>query len=163
MDIQVKFDYKEALKEYNKVVKNLQDLSKYKVVIKIDENKVYEKTGIKVERVAFYMEYGKDELNVHYPARPFWRNTYIKYKDKIQKRFEFNVNGILKGKLSPYQFYEDLGKQFKTYLIATIKEGDFVPLAESTLKAKERKGTGSSPLIDTTLLINSIVYEVISV
>lgn len=163
MDIQVKFDYKGALKEYNKVVKSLQELTRYKAVIKIDDKKVYEKTGVKVEAVAFYMEYGRDELNVHYPARPFWRNTLIKYEEKIQNRFKFNINSVLKGKKTPYECYEDLGKQFKQYLIATMKEGNFIPLAESTLKAKEKKGTGSSPLIDTKLLINSIVYEVVAI
>lgn len=161
MDIQVNFDYKEALKNYNKVVKKLQEITQRKAVIKIDENKIYEETGVKVERVAFYMEYGKDELNVHYPARPFWRNTLIKYENRIKKRFESNLQAVLNNKISVYQCYEDLGKQFKQYLIATIKEGNFAPLSESTLKIRERKGTGTQPLIDSRTLINSIVYEVI--
>lgn len=161
MNIELKFNYKKALKDYNDIVRKLQEIAQKKVVIKIDEDKVYDDTGIKVERIAFYMEYGKDELNVHYPARPFWRNTLIKYEKRIQKRFEINLQAVLDNKISVNRCYEDLGKQFKEYLIAVIKEGNFIPLAESTLKIRERKGTGTQPLIDTGTLINSIVYEVI--
>lgn len=161
MDIQVKFDYEKALKEFNQAVKKLEELAQRKVIIKIDEQAIYDKTGVKVEAVAFYMEYGRDELNVHYPARPFWRNTLMKYEDRIQSRFKANMQAVLDDKISAYRCYEDLGKQFKQYLIAVIKEGNFIPLAESTLKARERKGTGTQPLIDSKLLINSIVYEVI--
>lgn len=160
MDIAVKFDYKDALKEFNNSVKKLEELAQKKVVIKIDENAIYD-NGTKVEIIAFYMEFGSDKLNVHYPARPFWRMTLSKYESYINNRYRVNLQALLENKMSVNQFYEDLGKQFKSYLIATIKEGNFVPLAKSTLKSRERKGTGTQPLLDSRTLINSIVYEVV--
>lgn len=158
--MEIRIDYSEAMKNHNKAVRLLQEVASRKCVIKIDEEKTYA-NGKKVETIAFYMEYGQDELNVHYPARPFWRNTMQQYEDKIRRRFASNLQAVLDGKITPYRLYEDLGKQFKTYLRKTIKEGNFIPLNESTTAKRIREGKGTQPLLDTRLLYNSIVYEVV--
>lgn len=158
--MQIKIDLSEVRRDFNKSVKILQEVAQKKVVIKFDEQKTYE-NGMKVETVAFFMEYGSDDLNVHYPARPFWRNTMIKYENKMKKRFENRLQAVLDGKMTVDAMYKDLGKQYKRYIKATIKEGNFAPLSESSLKLRKIKGTGTQPLIDTKLLINSIIYEVV--
>lgn len=160
MKIDIKLDSNEILKKYNSIAKNLKELSSKKVVVKFDEEVEYP-SGEKVETIAVYMEYGSDEFQVNYPARPFWRTSLKLYEPQIRRRFEHNLEQVANGKMTANQCYEDLGKQMREYIKKTIYSGNFKPLADSTLKARERKGTGSTPLLDTQLLINSIVYEVV--
>lgn len=160
MNIDLKIDYKEVIKQHNKVVKALQELAQRKVIVKIKEEAQY-KDGTKVEAVGFWLEYGNEKLDVHYPSRPFWRNALIKYEKIIDKRFEANVQAIIEGKISVYQCYEDLGKLLVEYIKKEIKSGNFTSLAESTLKVRDRKGTGNQPLLDSKLLYNSITFEVV--
>ena len=79
---------------------------------------------------------------------------------KIMNRFIFNANQVAQGKMDAKKCFEDIGKQIVQYLKKSIEQGSWAELAESTIKAKERKGSGSKPLIDTRTLINSLEYKI---
>lgn len=160
IDLDLKIDYKENLKEYNKTVKELQKLASKKAVVKFDESKTYE-DGTKVETVAFFMEYGSDEFKVHYPARPFWRTALKQYEPQLQKRFEYNIKSIVEGKLTAESCFDDLAKQLIVYIRKSIASGNFTPLTASTVEKRLRAGKDTKPLIDTSLMYNSLTYEVI--
>ena len=75
-------------------------------------------------------------------------------------RFIFNANQVANGKMQARQCFEDIGKQVVEYIRKSIEEGSWAELAESTIKARERKGKDSKPLIDTRTMINSLEYIV---
>ncbi len=159
----IELDTKEVLKKYNKIVRNLKELSSKKCIVQFDELAEYEsedETGVKVQEVAMWMEYGSDEFNVHYPSRPFWRTALKLYEPQIRRRFEHNFKRVAEGKMSATECFEDLGKQMREYIKKTIYSGNFAPLSESTLRKRAREGKGNTPLLDTELMVNSIEYKV---
>ena len=107
-----------------------------------------------------WLEYGSEGFNVHYPARPFWRTAIDANMQRIMNRFIFNANQVAQGKIQARQCFEDIGKQIVQYIKKSIEQGSWAELAESTIKTKEKKGSGNKPLIDTRTMINSLEYIV---
>ena len=107
-----------------------------------------------------WLEYGNDSFNVHYPARPFWRTAIDSNLQKIMNRFIYNANQVVEGKIQAKQCFEDIGKQIVEYIRKSIEQGSWAELAESTIKARERKGSGPQPLIDTRTMLNSLEYVI---
>lgn len=156
--VNVKFTT-ESLKKFADIEKQLNLLAKYKLVVQFNEDNT-ENNGQKVELIAMWLEYGKDGFNVHYPARPFWRTAIDSNLQKIMNRFIYNAKQVAQGKMDAKKCFEDIGKQIVQYIKKSIEQGSWAELAESTIKAKERKGSGSKPLIDTRTLINSLEYKI---
>lgn len=148
-----------SLNKFYAIEKQLNLLAKYKLVVQFNEDNT-ETNGQKVELIAMWLEYGNDSFNVHYPARPFWRTAIDSNIQKIMNRFIYNANQVAQGKMDAKKCFEDIGKQIVQYLKKSIEQGSWAELAESTIKAKERKGSGSKPLIDTRTLINSLEYKI---
>ena len=148
-----------SLQKFAAIEKQLNLLAKWKLVVQFNEDNT-EENGEKVELIAMWLEYGKDEWSVHYPARPFWRTAIDANMQKIMNRFIFNANQVASGKMEAKKCFEDIGKQIVEYIKKSIEKGTWVPLAESTIKARERKGSGTKPLIDTRTMINSLEYIV---
>ena len=148
-----------SLKKFADIEKQLNLLAQWKLVVQFNEDNV-EANGQKVELIAMWLEYGKEGFNVHYPARPFWRTAIDANMQKIMNRFIFNANQVAQGKMQSRQCFEDIGKQIVQYIKKSIEQGSWAELAESTIKARERKGSGNKPLIDTRTMVNSLEYIV---
>ena len=148
-----------SLKKFADIEKQLNLLAQWKLVVQFNEDNV-EANGQKVELIAMWLEYGSEGFNVHYPARPFWRTAIDANMQKIMNRFIFNANQVASGKMQARQCFEDIGKQIVQYIKKSIEQGSWAELAESTIKAKERKGSGTKPLIDTRTMVNSLEYIV---
>lgn len=148
-----------SLKKFADIEKQLNLLAKWKLVVQFNEDNT-EANGVKVELIAMWLEYGSEGFNVHYPARPFWRTAIDANMQRIMNRFIFNANQVAQGKMQARQCFEDIGKQIVQYIKKSIEQGSWAELAESTIKARERKGSGNKPLIDTRTMINSLEYIV---
>lgn len=148
-----------SLKKFADIEKQLNLLAQWKLVVQFNEDNV-EANGQKVELIAMWLEYGSEGFNVHYPARPFWRTAIDANMQRIMNRFIFNANQVAQGKMQARQCFEDIGKQIVQYIKKSIEQGSWAELAESTIKAKERKGSGTKPLIDTRTMVNSLEYIV---
>ena len=148
-----------SLKKFADIEKQLNLLAQWKLVVQFNEDNV-EANGQKVELIAMWLEYGSEGFNVHYPARPFWRTAIDANMQRIMNRFIFNANQVASGKMQARQCFEDIGKQIVQYIKKSIEQGSWAELAESTIKARERKGKDSKPLIDTRTMINSLEYIV---
>lgn len=156
--VNVKFTT-ESLKKFAEIEKQLNLLAKWKLVVQFNEDNT-EENGQKVELIAMWLEYGSEGFNVHYPARPFWRTAIDANMQRIMNRFIFNANQVAQGKMQARQCFEDIGKQIVQYIKKSIEQGSWAELAESTIKARERKGKDSKPLIDTRTMVNSLEYIV---
>jgi len=148
-----------SLKKFADIEKQLNLLAQWKLVVQFNEDNV-EANGQKVELIAMWLEYGSEGFNVHYPARPFWRTAIDANMQRIMNRFIFNANQVAQGKMQARQCFEDIGKQIVQYIKKSIEQGSWADLAESTIKAKERKGSTTKPLIDTRTMVNSLEYIV---
>ena len=148
-----------SLKKFADIEKQLNLLAQWKIVVQFNEDNV-EANGQKVELIAMWLEYGSEGFNVHYPARPFWRTAIDANMQRIMNRFIFNANQVAQGKMQARQCFEDIGKQIVQYIKKSIEQGSWADLAESTIKAKERKGSTIKPLIDTRTMVNSLEYIV---
>ena len=149
----------QSLQKFAQIEKQLNLLAKWKLVVQFNEDNV-EANGVKVELIAMWLEYGSEGFNVHYPARPFWRTAIDANMQRIMNRFIFNANQVAQGKMQARQCFEDIGKQIVQYIKKSIEQGSWADLAESTLLARQRKGSGNKPLIDTRTMINSLEYIV---
>ena len=77
---------------YKKIKEELEKLDKLKLIIYIDDKATYP-GGIKVDFIAMLMEYGSDDFDVPFPARPFFRSTFDAHYDDISKVREMILNG----------------------------------------------------------------------
>lgn len=142
-------------KEWDRILQGLNLLKGKKLIICIDENKTYE-NGVKVETVAMWLEYGKDEFEVHYPARPFFRTTFDINVDKINRVFVNQVGQLLEGRVTAEQVLHNVGKYVVNKVKDMIINGQYESLAPSTIR---RKGS-DKPLVDTRTLYDSVIYKV---
>lgn len=140
---------------FNKIKLELEKLGKMKVIIKIDPSKTYE-SGLNVDLVAMWMEYGADEFNVHYPARPFFRSAIDANMDKIKLLYEKRLDLIVQGRMTAKELGEELGRYVKEKVQEMIMYGEYEVLAESTIA---NKGS-DKPLMDTKKLYGSIIFEI---
>ena len=113
-------------------------------------------TGESVAAYGMALEYGTSKR----PARPFLRQTVEGHKTEWREQLAMGVKR--RGIRSAEEVLGVVGRVMRADIIATIKRGDFEPLAPETIEAKERKrrANPAAPLIDTTSLIRSISSEV---
>ena len=118
-------------------------------------------SSVGVAQYAYWNEFGVPSRNI--PARPFMRNTA---KTKYQRWINIIVNRV-KGNATKRQVWIDAlrvcGLQMESDIRVEIEKGSFAPNAESTIRAKRRKGKTDPehPLIDTGHLIASIRSKVV--
>lgn len=141
---------------YKRIVKELEELGKLKLIIYIDDKKSYEKTGIPVDYVAMIMEYGSEEFNVSFPARPFFRPTFDAHYEHFAKKIEIGIGNIISGKSTARKVLQDVGRYAVKKVREMISNGNFAGLDEKTIKRKK----SNKILIDTKLLYRSIKYKI---
>ncbi len=150
--MKVKIKSSDGLKKLSQSTKALRS----EVVAGVLGGATNDETGEKVAGYARMLEYGTARM----PARPFLRQTATENKDEWRKQIR---NGLkARGFDQAEEVLGAVGRLMRADIVATIRRGDFEPLAESTVKAKKRKGRAepTAPLIDTTSLIRSIGSEV---
>lgn len=150
--MKVKIKSSDGLKKLSQSTKALRA----EVVAGVLGGATNDETGEKVAGYARMLEYGTARM----PARPFLRQTATENKDEWRKQIR---NGLkARGFDQAEEVLGAVGRLMRADIVATIRRGDFEPLAESTVKAKKRKGRAepTAPLIDTTSLIRSIGSEV---
>lgn len=108
--------------------------------------------GKTVGDIAFFNEYGTMTI----PARSFIRDWVDGNIDKIAKQIGADTMRVLMAKESWEKALKQRGSVYRQEVLRRIHDGIPPPNAESTLAQKQ----GDTPLIDTTTLINAIVYEV---
>lgn len=114
--------------------------------------------GKSIPMYAAYNEYGTSRI----PARPFMRTTAKEH----QKEWIGILGHSLKGKLTEKTAIRTAlgacGQTMVSDIQATIQQGSFAPNAESTIKAKQRKGKTEPdhPLIDTGQMLAAVSSEV---
>lgn len=116
--------------------------------------------GTKVAEVAAVHEFGAPHKNI--PQRAFLRPTVA------DKRYEWvkMIDSMLEKENGAEVILGRLGDVAKGDVVQTIVNLHNPPLSEKTIKARARKyknpnlGNLAKPLIDTSVLINSISYRV---
>lgn len=111
-----------------------------------------EESGLDILTVAVWNEFGTSRI----PARPFISQTWEKGRDKIMKFTQQVVKQVIDGKADVKTATNMLGTKVKSMIQSTIRNGEFVPNAPSTVK---KKGS-DKPLIDTGTMRQSVTYEV---
>lgn len=157
----------------DEVIKNLEELEKYYVVIGITA-----KNDSKLIMIANVHEYGcdipvtdkmrwffaynfgvnlkKDTKVIKIPERSFIRSGFDKYHQEFANYGDL-LNQVINGDISAKDFYDIIGQKgadrIRDFLIKEVKSP-----ANSGLTIRN-KGS-SNPLVDTGRLVNAIDYEV---
>ena len=120
----------------------------------VDDGKI--EKSVPVAPYAAAMEFGAKNV----PARSFLRSTVAYKESEWRKAIYYAIQR--RGFDHPEEALRDVGNLVRGDIVATIRRGDFKPLAPATVKAKERKGRPepATPLIDTGSMIRSIGFEV---
>lgn len=137
--------------------------------------------GTPLVMVAAVQEFGSPEHGI--PERPFLRTTPIKQRMKYIRLNRVNLVKVLRGQMTVERALGQLGEMCKGDVQAEIRHGNFKPLDPKTIRARERKRSGSHnqslkrkveskqaagaaagpidrPLIDSGQLIQSITWEI---
>ena len=107
-----------------------------------------------VAKLGVIHEFGSPANGI--PARPFMAQTAQKHRRNTVELLKRNAKAVLNRQQSPKQGLGRIGVVYEGYIKDTIRNGDFVPNAPSTVRMK-----GSSrPLIDTGLMRASVTSVV---
>ena len=110
--------------------------------------------NIGLAEIAFIMEKGSQVNNI--PARPFMKQTRIMNEKKVAGLSKKYLSAITTGKMSAMDAIKKLGASYEGAMKKIFISGTFAPNAPSTVRRKK----SSRPLIDTSLLRQSIKYKV---
>ena len=151
------------LNDLEKLEKELEYIQKYAVVIGVlgEEGKGAGKMKYTIATVKEYAVFNEYGTSRGIPPRPFFRQSVMTENSiKIIKAFmKEQVNQVILGNITGQAYLENIGTFVVKRIRSTIKNGNFIANKESTLKRKK----GSSPLVDTRSLINSISYMIVGV
>ena len=145
-------------KNLDDLFKELDYLDSHVIVVGVLGDK--EVDEVSVQEYAIYVEFGTEnkEGEEHIPARPFFREATqtTEARKKISKYMKNEMEKVIESKKTGKQACNAVGEYVRGLIVKSIKEGDWVPNAPSTVKQKGK----NNPLIDTTTLIKSIDYEI---
>lgn len=135
-------------------------------------------SGFTNAAIGYIAEYGSPARNI--PARPWLGVSIEGIKDQINQRFRAMAQAALDGNLAKVKSgLEAVGLLAQNAAQNKVRQGPFVPLAESTIEARARRGRKGAkiqlarmargmafdpaltrPLIDTGAFLQSISYVV---
>ena len=138
----------------DKIEKELDYLRKHTVWVGFVDDKADKKVnGVEIWAYGNFNEYGTSDI----PARPFFRtaiNDNRKYiKDELKRLLQKVALGEMKGEIA----LKSIGLEVQGMIQDSIKNGDWTPNAESTLKAKKGRG---QELIDTGSMLRAVSFEI---
>lgn len=142
-------------KGFEKIKKELETLNNSKLYIYINDKATYE-NGIKVDFIAMLMEYGSEEFEVHFPARPFFSSTFEAHLVHFTALYEKNIAKVIEGKMTANALLHSLGKDVVKKVREMIESGSYAPLSPATIKKKGH----NKPLFDTGTLLRSVKYKI---
>lgn len=112
--------------------------------------------GISIAVIAAVQNWGTEDGRV--PARPFFSNAIEESKPLIKKLVNRHINSIITGTESPDLCLELIGQMTVGEILKQIDSNMAPELAESTKKAKLKKGNDPVTLIDDAFLKGAISY-----
>jgi hypothetical protein len=119
-----------------------------------------EQDGVPIAEYAAYNEYGvpgKGKKLWRIPPRKFIRGWVENNRAEIEATQEKLFKRVSEGKLDAETATKRLGQFAQDGIKSYIRDGDFVPNSEKTIRLKK----SSRPLIDTGTMRNSVRYEVV--
>lgn len=146
-DIEISNLTKEGKKYFNE----LKKLSKMEIRVGFQSGKAKEENGTDLVEIAAFNELGSSNV----PARPFMKQSFENHEDELQAACSKAIKTVSSGG-SAEQALNQLGVTCKALVQMEIRDGKFVPNAESTIKKKK----SDKPLIDTGTMRQSVQYVV---
>ena len=142
------------------LVRAIDALTKQDVYVGIPSSKTERQEGQQITNAAigYIQTNGAPENNL--PARPFLAPGILAVKDKIASLFKKAGKNAIEGDvLAVEQGLNAVGLVAQVSAKNKITDGIPPPLKASTLAGRQARGrTGTTPLIDTGQLLNSITY-----
>lgn len=126
--------------------------------------KYNDKKGTPVAYVAAIHEYGSAPQGI--PARPFFRPTIAREGAAWGVAFGKGAKAIVKGNQTPFSVMDAVGQLAAGDVKRTIADLQSPPLDPDTIAArrrryKDKKTTGNltKPLVDTSIMVDSVTNE----
>jgi len=153
----VKFETKDLGKA--KIERELKAAKKLVALVGIpsDAKRHEDNPNIGLAQIAYIMEKGSAVNNI--PARPFMHQTRERNEKRVLGLSKKLLNALSSGSTTAMDAIKKLGGAYELAMKEIFIEGSFAPNALSTIRKKK----SSRPLIDTSLLRQSIKFKVAKV
>jgi hypothetical protein len=159
---------------YDHLVETFGDIDGVYVTVGVhseqnDPHKDDGSSGINIARLAAVHEYGAEidhpgvtkPHKIVIPERSFLRATMSDKKQHLSSMSAKLIGKVIDGKMSIDRAFKLLGEEAAALVKERMGSSKLKPLAASTIRKKTVDGKkGTSPLIDTGQLVNSIGYQV---
>ena len=144
------------------VKKMLAELDKKEIRVGFFENSKYT-DGTPIAYVAAIQEFGYGPI----PPRPFMRPAEEANKGKWLKGIAAGVRGVIAGQVTLDHALEQVGMVAAGDVRKAIKSVTAPPLAESTVRARQRRKKGKKavsrkPLVDTSQMLQAVNSAVVT-
>ena len=153
----VKFETKDLGKA--KIERELKAAKKLVALVGIpsDSKRHEDNPNIGLAQIAYIMEKGSAVNNI--PARPFMHQTRERNEKRVLGLSKKLLKNLSNGSTTAMDAIKKLGGTYEGAMKRIFIEGSFVPNALSTIRKKK----STRPLIDTSLLRQSIKFKVAKV
>ena len=153
----VKFETKDLGK--SKIERELKAAKKLVALVGIpsDAKRHEDNPNIGLAQIAYIMEKGSAVNNI--PARPFMHQTRERNEKRVLGLSKKLLKNLSNGSITAMDAIKKLGVTYEGAMKRIFIEGSFAPNALSTIRKKK----SSRPLIDTSLLRQSIKFKVAKV
>jgi hypothetical protein len=150
----VKFETKDLGKA--KIERELKAAKKLVALVGIpsDAKRHEDNPNIGLAQIAYIMEKGSAVNNI--PARPFMHQTRERNEKRVLGLSKKLLKNLSNGSTTAMDAIKKLGVTYEGAMKRIFIEGSFAPNALSTIRKKK----SSRPLIDTSLLRQSIKFKV---
>ena len=141
---------------FDKLRKEMKKSNGVRVDIGIHDDAGEYKDGENVAQVGYWNEFGTETI----PERSWMRSTIDDNMSYLQNLQSDLADKIHSGETSMHKALSVIGFRIQALLQNKIQSNIAPVNAESTLKQKEKEGTGSETLQNTRLLLRSIAFKV---
>jgi len=156
------FKVRTLKKPTTKVLKNiLEKVNKMQLVVGFDNEE--DATKAYLNEFGFITGAESAFPNKQVPPRPFLKPAIESSKESISGILRIGLEDSIESKrMTPInKAYENAGEIAVRAIKNEIRNGQFAPLSEVTVKLRRNRGNASTkPLIDTGSMIESVGYEV---
>lgn len=144
--------YDRLTPEGRRFFQEIEELKKLELHVGFQHGETYDDDDADIADVAMWNELG----TANSPARPFIRQSVDNNASRINSMCRAQLQGIARGEKSAQDALQALGNMQKALVQDTIRNGDFVPNAESTIKKKK----SSKPLIESGRMRDSVNFTI---
>lgn len=151
---------------FAKVLAGIRGLERNQVLVGIPDSRAERRVDgdagdepINNAVIGYLMETGSPAANI--PERPHLQPGILDRKDEIVSTYKAGGRAVLDGKTSADKVHHAVGLIAEAGVKNKIADGEFAPLAPSTIAARKRRGRKSEkPLVDTGQYRNAITHVV---